>query len=66
MKRMLGSSRDKTAQGSFNDSFDSLSNNVAKISRKKFNPYLTVLAVAVPLGTGVLYSAATLRVVMAF
>ena len=64
--RMLGSSRDKTTQGSFNDSFDSLSNNVTKISRKKFNPYLTVLAVAVPVGTVILYSAATLGVVMAF
>ncbi|HET6540593.1 MAG TPA: hypothetical protein VFG46_08925 [Chryseolinea sp.] len=65
-ERMLGLSRDKTTQGSFNDSFDRLSNNVTKISRKKFNPYLTVLAVAVPVGTVVLHSTATLRVVMAF
>ena len=64
--QMWGSSRDKTTQGSFNDSFDSLSNNVTKISRKKFNPYLTVLAVAVPVAAAVLYSAATLGVVMAF
>ena len=53
--RMWGSSRDKNTQGSFNDSFDRLSANVTKISRKKFNPYLTVLAVAIPVSAIALY-----------
>jgi hypothetical protein len=62
---MWGSARDKTTQGSFNDSFGSLSSNVTKISRKKFNPYLTLLAVAIPVSAIVLYGAATLGIGMA-
>jgi hypothetical protein len=35
----------------FSDSIESLNKNVNKISRKKFNPYLSLAAVAVPVGT---------------
>ena len=34
----------------FTDSIESLNSNVNKISRKKFNPYLTVAAIGVPVG----------------
>ena len=32
----------------FTDSIEGLNNNVNEISRKKFNPYLTIMAIGVP------------------
>ena len=34
----------------FTDSIEGLNNNANEISRKKFNPYLTILAIGVPVG----------------
>jgi len=49
--RMRQSSDGKTRKIDFSDSIENLNKNVNKISRKKFNPYLSLAAVVVPVGT---------------
>jgi len=44
----------KTTKESYSETFQSIEQNVAKISVRKFNPYLTTVSIVVPIGLAIL------------